>query len=299
MSYEELSGPYLEAIQRSFQFARELDRRCGPVQFLVGISEGHGPAAAALNPGQGRSLRALVMAAAGTLGDGAGYLHMQAQDAARSLAQSRGQHLGAEHLLIALLDQGTPEVLETLSRAGLDPATVRRAAATALGAAGLPPITLPPLTAAGTLDRPPLPVPDLDGRAWAVLSWRQDHLPLTRLRGRYDREALSHLEAAAAWRLAGQLGLDEDQRYSLICHHADAVERRVARGRHDLGEPRTAPGRPGMTIAMSRGHRGIRHRTLLNVTAGWGTWFRNRRVGLRDRWFGLRTIRCYRGAPQP
>jgi hypothetical protein len=28
-------------------------------------------------------------------------------------------------------------------------------------------------------------------------------------------------------------------------------------------------------------------------------WLRNRQTGLRDRWFRLRTMRYYRGAPQP
>jgi hypothetical protein len=32
---------------------------------------------------------------------------------------------------------------------------------------------------------------------------------------------------------------------------------------------------------------------------GWGTWFGNRRAGLRDRWFRLRTHGAYRNAPQP
>lgn len=297
MPCEELSGPYLEAIRRGFQFARELGCGCGPVHFLVGMSEGHGPAAAALDPGHGRSLRAVVPATGGTLGDGAGYLHMQAQGGARSLAHGRGQDPGAEHLLVALLDQGTPEVLETLSRAGLDPAAVRQAALAAIGAAaGEPPVALPALTAAGTMDRPPLPVADLDGRTWAVLGWRQDHLPLDRLRSRSDREALSHLEWAAAWRLAQRLGLDDDQRYSLICHHTDEVEQRVASGRPEFAESRRAPGRPAGAMAMSSLRR--RH-AFLNVTVGWGTWFQNRQVGLRDRWFRLRTIRYYLGAPQP
>jgi hypothetical protein len=173
----------LEAIRCGFQFAHELGgrHRCGPVHVLVGISEGHGAAAAALDPGDGRSLREVAAAAGDTLGDGAGYLLMQAQGAARSLAEARGEHLGAEHLLIALLDQASPGVLEALSRARLDPATVRRAALAAIGAAAdEPPITLPALTAAGTMDRPPLPVTDLDGRAWTALRWRQDHLPLGR-----------------------------------------------------------------------------------------------------------------------
>jgi hypothetical protein len=233
------------------------------------------------------------MVAASGLGDGAGYLHMQAQGAARSLAQSRGEHLGAEHLLIALLDQATPEVIQTLSLAGLEPAAVRQAAAAAIGAADLPPIALPELTAAGTMDRPALPVSELDGRAWASLGWRQEHLPLDRLRRPGDREALSHLEWAAAWRLADRLRLDDDQRFSLISHHSAAVEQRVSRDRPDLGGPPSADDRRSRAVALSRRHRRLRH------VAGWGTWFRNRRVSLRDRWFRLRTAGYYRGAPQP
>ena len=80
---------------------------------------------------------------------GLGHRHMQAQGAAMALAESRGEQVGAEHLLIALLDQGTASVLEALGRAGLDPATVRRAAATAIGAPGLPPIVLPRAHARG------------------------------------------------------------------------------------------------------------------------------------------------------
>src|SRR5258708_21938548 len=151
---EELSGPYLAAIGRGFWFAGDLGCGCGPVHFLVGIAEGHGAAAAALDPGKGPSLRAVVTAAGNVRGDAAGFLHMQAQDGARSLAQARGQAVAAEHLLIALLDQGTSEVLQTLSRAGLAPASVRRAALAAIGAAASePPVTFPPLTPARTLDR--------------------------------------------------------------------------------------------------------------------------------------------------
>src|SRR5258708_1603576 len=154
---EELSGPCLAAIRRGFQFAGDLGCGCGPVHFLVGIAEGHGAAAAALDPGQGPSLRAVVTAAGNIRGDGAGFLHMQAQDGARSLAQARRQDLAAQHLLIALLDQATSEVLATLSRAGLDPASVRRAALPAIRAPpSHPPITLPPLPPPPPLYPPPL-----------------------------------------------------------------------------------------------------------------------------------------------
>ena len=205
-----------------------------------------------------------------------------------SLAASRGQPASPEHLLVALLDQGTPEVTGLLSQAGLDPAAVRRAALAAIGApAGLPPIPLPALTPAGTLDRPPLPVADLDTRAWAVLRWRQDHLPLERLRRAGDLQALYHLEREAARRLAERLGLDDDQRYSLIWQHDHHVAQLATRAHPDLA--RSAAPRP----------RRLRRPRFLNVTAGWAVWFGNRRADLRNRWFQLRTTRHYRACPEP
>jgi hypothetical protein len=318
MAHDEMSGPYLEAIRRGFLLAHELGQRCGPAHLLVGVAEGDGPAAAALDPGQGRSLRGVVTVdtaaadagaadagapgggMAGSRYGGLGHRHMQAQGAAMALAESRGERVGAEHLLIALLDQGTASVLEALGRAGLDPATVRRAAATAIGTPGLPPIELPPLTPAGTMDRAPLPVAELEERAWAALRWRQDHLPVGRLRRPSDREALLHLERNEAWRVAGRLALDDDQRYSLISHHADEVGRRVERACPDLPQPPSARDRAQARAALARRRRRRPGRAvaLRNLTVGWGTWFGNRRVGLRDRWFRLRTTSSYRGAPQ-
>ena len=309
MAHDEMSGPYLEAIRRGFMLARELDQPCGPAHLLVGVADGDGPAAAALDPGQGRSLRAAVCADTEARGSvlgnspygGLGHLHMQAQGAAVALAESRGEPVGAEHLLIALLDQGTAPVLGALSRAGLDPGMVRRAAATAIGDPGLPPIDLPSLTPAGTLDRAPLPISDLDDRAWGALRWRQDHLPVGRLRRPSDREALLHLERDEAWRVADRLALDDDQRYSLISHHASEVGRRVERDRPDLPKSPSARDRAqARAVALSRRHRRRPGRAfaLRNVTVGWGTWFGNRWVGLRDRWFRLRTTSSYRGAPQ-
>jgi hypothetical protein len=281
-------GPYLAAIQRAFQFAREHGRDCDPADFLVGLAAGSGPAAAALDPGSGLSLADVAAVSGGPAHERGGYLHMQAQEAATSLAAARDQPVAPEHLLIALLDQGTPEVTGLLSRAGLDPATVRRTALAAIGApADLPRIPLPALTPAGTLDRPPLPVADLDARAWAVLRWRQGHLPLSRLRRAGDLRALIHLERAAAWRVADRLGLDDDQRHSLVWQHAGQVGQLTARARTDLigsvGPPR----------------RARRTRWRPRVTVGWGTWFGNRRVGLRDRWFRLRTTWHYRSCPDP
>jgi hypothetical protein len=145
----------------------------------------------------------------------------------------------------------------------------------------------------------------LDGRAWDALRWRQDHLPVGKLHRPSDREALLHLERDAAWRVADRLAVDDDQRYSLISHHASAVQDRVQRARPDLPRPPSAPDRAqARAVALSSRHR-RRHRAmgpasaLTNVTVGWGVWFGNRRAGLRDRWFRLRTSASYRGAPQP
>lgn len=305
-----MTARYLEAIRRGFLLARELDQPCGPVHLLVGVAEGDGAAAAALDPGPGRSLRAIVTAdaatsdtdARGTRYGGLGHVHMQAQGAAMALAESRGEQVAVEHLLITLLDQGAAPVLDALSRAGLDPVTVRRAAATAIGAPGLPPVDLPALTPAGTLDRASLPVADLDARAWATLRWRQDHLPVGKLRRRSDREALLHLERDQAWRLADRLGLDDDQRYSLISRHASEVADRVERARPDLPGPVSARDRAeARAIALTRRRRRNARLpvALRNVTVGWGAWFGNRRAGLRHRWFRLRTAASYRHAPQP
>jgi urease accessory protein UreE len=298
--HEEPSGQYLQAIQRAFIFAAETGSGCRPVHFLIGIAESESPAATALAPANDRVLRAVVTDVARTSSAPAGYLHMQVQAGARSLAASRGQQLRVEHLLVALLDQGTPEVLHALSQAGLDLATVREFALTALGLpAGQPAITFEPVTAAGTLDRPALPAAELDPRAWAVLRWRQDHLPISRLHRRWDTEALIHLERDAVWRLSDQLGLDDDQRFSLMRHHEVAVDHTIRQARADVARPGGETAHAEFRAQAFRRMRRRRHFPLLRFTTGWGAWLRNRRVQVWDRWFWLRTLDAYRGVPQP
>jgi hypothetical protein len=300
MSDAEWTGSYPDAIRDGFQFAHELGRRCGPVDLLVGIAAGRGSAARALDPGQGRYLREVV--GASDPGDAAGYLRMQAQEAARSLARSRDEQPGAEHLLIALIDQGTPAVTNALTAAALEPALVRRAAITAIGApADLPPIPLPALPPAGAMDRPPLPADELDSRAWEILRWRQDRLPLGRLRMRSGPETLLRLEREAAAHLAERLRLDDDQRYSLISHHSRLVAQRVDQDRPDLGTARQR-GQSAQRERAQRHMRAMKRRQrhpVLRITTGWGTWFGNRWASISDHWFRLRTMRTYRGAPQP
>src|ERR1700730_18496274 len=98
---EQPGGPYLEAIQRAFQFARAHGRSCDPADFLVGLAAGSGAAAAALDPGSGLSLADIAAVSGGPAREPGGYLHMQAQEAATSLAATRGQPVAPEHLLIA------------------------------------------------------------------------------------------------------------------------------------------------------------------------------------------------------
>jgi hypothetical protein len=104
-----------------------------------------------------------------------------------------------------------------------------------------------------------------------------------------DTAALSNLERAAAWRLAGALGLDEDQRYSLVARHDEQVRQLIAAARPTLAGLRRGLGPP---VKMLRRRRGL-------LPTGWGVWFGNRWVGIRDLLFRLRTARDYRGCPQP
>lgn len=289
---------YWDALNRGFQFAREIGRTCGPVHFLVGIAEGTGAAADALAPSVGVSLRGVVADDVAALGQGASYLHGQVQAGARTFADHHGTPVTAEHLLIAVLDQATPQVLAALQRAGIDSAPARRATLAAIDLpSDLPPLELPALTAAGTLDRPPLPVTALDSRALVVLGERHAHLPLLRIRGASSWHAMAALEERAAWRLASRLSLDDDQRYSLLTYHRDEVAHRMAEARPDLAPPpASADGAPSLAFAGWVARR--RPPRWLRFTVGWGTWFRNRQVGVRDWWFRLTTWRHYRAVPR-
>lgn len=158
---------------------------------------------------------------------GSTYVFGQTQTAAAGFAASRGEPLGAPHLLVALLE-GDPETQRTLTGAGMDTRKLRRSALHVLGApTDLAPIAMPPLTPAGTVDRPPLDVEDLDPHAWRGLSWRQNHLPLDHVRRACDAAALAALEQQATWRIADHAGVDDDQRYSPLSHHRRAVDQRL------------------------------------------------------------------------
>ncbi|MDA8301514.1 MAG: Clp protease N-terminal domain-containing protein [Actinomycetota bacterium] len=232
---------------------------------------------------------------------------MQTQQAAGQLASERGEVEGPEHLFLALIDQAEPEAVNMLGRAGLDVRALRKTALDILGAPpDLPPVALPPLTPAGTMGRPALPVEQLDADAWGVLCWRQERLPLARLRRRDDWHALAALESRAAWRVADRFGVDDDQRYSLLVRHSQEVERLAYAARPAVVEARQQlvehlPGGllverlPGGFLLRQRRRRW--HRVVPSFMVGWPTWFGNRRVGLRDKRFRLVTRAAYRGQP--
>ncbi len=296
-----MNSAYHQVLYRAFQIAGATGELCRPVHLLGALAEGDGPISEALTPAGGDPLLHHPVSPMPDRGGGASYLVMQTQQAARHLASERGEAPAPEHLFLAVIDQDEPEAVASLTHAGLDLGALRSAALDILGApADLPPIPMPELVPAGTMDRLPLPVGQLDPAAWAALCWRQERLPLRRLQRRSHYEALRHLESQASQRIATRRGLDDDQRYSLARHHLDRVERLAAHAKPDLVERRSLQPRfPIATMVSGPPHPWRRRRRQwLGFTVGWGTWFSNRRVGLRDRWFRVLTALDYRGAPQ-
>jgi hypothetical protein len=297
---EPASDPGRQVIVRAFEIAAETGERCRPIHVLAALTEIESSVRAALTSMLGDSFPPRRASPPPRRGGRASFLVMQTQEAAGRLASDRGEIANAAHLLLALADRGDEEIFEALNQVGLDLAAFRLIALEALRAPGyLPPISMPPLTPAGTLDRPPLFIDDLNLRAWSALCWRQDHLPLREIKRPGDYHSLRRLEARAAWRVASRLQLDEDQRYSLLRHHIDQVERLVARSTPQFVELRAEEPRfvsSGVATVQNRRRMG---RTMwLSFMTGWGSWIANRRVGLRNRWFQFRTQSYFRHSPQ-
>lgn len=276
-------GPGRRIVRGAFTLASRSDGRCRPVHLLYALAD--------TESAIGKSLSELRQDTSSTARASSGatstYVFGQTQRAAADFAAGRSEPLDAPHLLIALLDQHDAEVDDALTIACIDAPALRRTALTLLGApTGMPAIAMPPLTPAGTMDRPALDMAQLDPRAWRVLTWRQDHLPLGRIQRSWHADALCWTEQRAAWRIADQAGADDDQRYSLLNHHEHEVDLRLARVRRD-----------DHPVAVMSGFVRQRRRRWLGFTIGWGTWFRNRQVGVRDRWFEFRTRSAYRGQP--
>ena len=288
-------------VSRAFSIASESDELCQPVHLLAALEEVQGPLSSALKRPAGRWLYPRAVPPS-NLGGGMGYRGSQAVEAGGQFAESRSEVFGPGHLAVALIDQADPGVVRLLSDTKVDPATVRVNALQTLGAPeGLAQVPMPPLCPAGTHDRPALPVGELDAGVWAVLLWRQDHLPLRRLKRKSDWYALSNLEQRAAWVLAERRAVDDDQRYSLLRHHGDRVEALAHEARSDLVET-SEQGRQRYPRSMPLvGNRrwSTWQRLVPSFMAGWPTWFSNRRSGLRDKYFRFVSVPAYRGQPVP
>jgi hypothetical protein len=311
--------------QPSRSFAGQSFTRYGPVQLrdlgvggespvllLVGLSEGDTAAAALLRGVDGRTLREVVLSDQALL-PRASYLLTQAQKTAASWAKDSGHVEAAEHLLVAIIDQGSWAVIETLRRAGLNPDVVRGRALRILGLTeDLPRIPIAPPGPAGTRDRPPLAIADLDQRAWAVLRWRQEHLPLDRLDHAWQWWALSMIESRALWRLTRRRGLNEEQSCSIEDHHDREVRRRATQAapavieawdRQWVPHGDQVVGYRSRPVGQPRDRRtGLRwwcRRHSPNFLAGWPTWFKGRFSDMRLMWFWATTRHRYAGGPRP
>ncbi len=290
-------------VMRAFTIASDRGRRCQPVDLLSALAEVDGAIGSILRSADGSPMFPDSASIPGLRGGTSSYLTRQTLGAAQDLATSRGETMAPAHLLLAVIDQADPEVTYAFTDAGVDPNEARTVALGLLGApSGLPRLVMPPLVATGTLDRPPLEVSSLDSGAWAVLRWRQDHLPLAGLRRRWQWNALSHLEMRAALRVAEQFHVDEDQRYSLLNHHHDRVEALAHQAHPELVETREQlrqrhQAGPYMRV-VSRPRR-FWERRVPGFMIGWPTWFANRRVGLRNKYFRLVTAPNYLHQPRP
>jgi len=291
-------------VRRAFTIASDRGEACVPVDVLAALAEVEGPIGEALKGADGGPLFPEAVAKPGMRGGRNTYRTAQASLAAAEFASGRGEEPGPAHLLVAILDQGDPEVVRKLADSHLNAGDLRATALSVLGAPlDEPALPMHHITPAGTMDRPPLDISELDSGAWSVLCWRQDRLPLHRLKRRRHWYALSSLENRAALRVADRFRVDEDQRYSLLRHHSDRVDAlayaahpdlvvtmQQLRDAHRSGSPNLRP------IVRSRS---AWERVVPGFMIGWPTWFANRRVGIRNKWFRLNTLLDYRGQPGP
>jgi hypothetical protein len=205
----------------------------------------------------------------------------QAIGTANDFARRRRQPTAAAHLLVALVDQGSDSVTTVLQRAKRDPAVRRAASLASLGYLSTEPrLPLAPLPAAGTNGRQPLPLAELSSQAWAQLVSRQGRLPLSRLHTTVDWLAINLNEQRAVLRLADQLRLDDDQRYSLLHRHLDEAQRRGAIAAPSVVRPPRSE--PAPILVKGGSVPGRRRRGPVPI--GWRAWLGNRKVHARAAW---------------
>jgi hypothetical protein len=275
-------------MQEALLFAR-MSGTLGSVELLVAVSEASGPAAAALRS-EPLGLRAVAFGQdSRPLGSGSAsdFHAMQIMGSVREWAVGENRLVSPEHLIVALADQANGDVVALCDSARID---LRRARGNALAVLGwslqqVP--SLAPLIPAGMMDRPPLPIADLPEAAWAEAQRRLERLPFPRVRRRSQWDALESNERRAAWRLADKHDLDDDQRFSLLVHYGDAVDRLAAIAIPQLlPRPSTHSEATGVVRASGR-RRSFARIRVGNLLGNWAYWFGNRRVGIRDRWFRL------------
>jgi hypothetical protein len=265
-----------------------------PEYILLAIAQGDGPSADALRSSVPGGMRAVALPDWGSAKGSPIALLMQAQGAANAWSLGRAEDTSPEHLLVALIDQGSPGVIRALRATGIDSDLARRTALEALGApADTRSNPMPPLTPAGCGDRPALPVGELPQKAWLDLCRRQDRLPLARLHRQADLGSLYHVERRAARRIASRHSSDPDIIHSLVHHHNREVERRAVDSDPRLVEVELPRAQSG---ALHTGPQTPWTRTVrrsLRMFGGWRCWFQNRRAGLRTLWFRSTTLHYY------
>ena len=255
--------------------ARPEGSRCGVL--LIAVAEGDGKGAEALTIKLGENLQASFARLAASHPRRNEFYAIQAVEAAAAAATRQNAPLSPEFVLLALIDQRDETVDQMLQGALLDKRITRRSILAALGLPqDLPPLPMPPLTPAGTMDRDPLEISDLPAAAWDEMVRRQASLPIHRLRtAPNDLWSLLHSERRAADRAARRRQLSDDERHSLQFHHISRVTETVSRcvPQIDLHADRQRAD-TGLFLESSRPNG--------RVLAGITTWLSNRRVGVRD-----------------
>src|SRR5271170_4276631 len=122
------SNPGRHVIFRAFEIAAKTNELCRPIHVLAALQEIESPVSSALTSPLGRPFLVSPASSPARRGGRSGFLVMQTQRAAGRFATERGETTNPAHLLVAVLDQGDPEAIGALQQAGLDFATLRRAA---------------------------------------------------------------------------------------------------------------------------------------------------------------------------
>ncbi len=139
------------------------------------------------------------------------------QRAAKAFADARDETLCAEHVLLALLDQGNIEVRTAMRQSGINPRLARCEAAAALGIPGnLSVLPMPALPAFGTCGRRPLPLSEISPEATRVLQYRLSAIDVDQFRRPWQVRAMLRMESRAVQRILNSFALGADQYFSVV-----------------------------------------------------------------------------------